>query len=434
MSLPRVLIYGQSFNNCTGGGITLSNLFAGWDKDRVAVAAIGHLMHNVTTTICTNYYLLGNDEFRWRFPLNLLQKKFKSGILTIDAHQTQPERLIGSSLRRLFVEKVFYPTLHWFGFYHCAQTMKMSDRFKAWVEAFNPDILYLQFSTRETILFASALNEFLKVPSIIHFMDDWPSTINSRGLMKRYWYNKIDKELKTLINKTDLHLSISDAMSAEFERRYNKKFTAFHNPIDLSIWRPNSKVDFFIGEKVKILYAGRIGPGIENAFFEVVKAIESLNKKDYNIKFHIQSASIDTKLRNKYHLFKSVVFNPAVDYRELPLVLSNADLLVIANDFDNAGRAFVRYSMPTKASEYMISGTPILVYSPEETAVSQFFIKNECGYCVSRHSLSELKDAFISLIGDEKYRMKISYKAVELATERFDASKVRLRFQEMISN
>jgi hypothetical protein len=37
MPLPKVLIIGQPFNNDTGGGITLSNLFSGWDKDKIAV-------------------------------------------------------------------------------------------------------------------------------------------------------------------------------------------------------------------------------------------------------------------------------------------------------------------------------------------------------------------------------------------------------------
>lgn len=36
LDYPRVLIVGQAFNLSAGGGITLSNLFAGWPKDRMA--------------------------------------------------------------------------------------------------------------------------------------------------------------------------------------------------------------------------------------------------------------------------------------------------------------------------------------------------------------------------------------------------------------
>lgn len=76
MSLPKVLIFGQPFNNTHGGGITLSNLFKGWEKDKIAVAATGHLMYNVTTDVCDIYYQLGNKEFKWRFPFNLIQRNF----------------------------------------------------------------------------------------------------------------------------------------------------------------------------------------------------------------------------------------------------------------------------------------------------------------------------------------------------------------------
>ena len=33
---PRTLVVGQGFNMTTGGGITLSSLFEGWDKDALA--------------------------------------------------------------------------------------------------------------------------------------------------------------------------------------------------------------------------------------------------------------------------------------------------------------------------------------------------------------------------------------------------------------
>ena len=44
MILPKVLIIGQPFNNDTGGGITLTNLFNGWDRDKLAVACSGYLL------------------------------------------------------------------------------------------------------------------------------------------------------------------------------------------------------------------------------------------------------------------------------------------------------------------------------------------------------------------------------------------------------
>ncbi len=90
--------------------------------------------------------------------------------------------------------------------------------------------------------------------------------------------------------------------------------------------------------------------------------------------------------------------------------------------------------MPTKASEYMISGTPILVYTSGLAAVSGFFSEHECGYCVSNQSEEEIITAINFLINNEEYRKKISRKAVQVALEKFDASSVRKQFQSLLVN
>ena len=80
-SLPRVLIIGQTFNKKSGGGITQSNLFSGWDKDKIAVTCTAHLLQDSETEICDNYYQLGNLENKWIFPFNYFQRNFYSGKL-----------------------------------------------------------------------------------------------------------------------------------------------------------------------------------------------------------------------------------------------------------------------------------------------------------------------------------------------------------------
>jgi len=62
ISFPKVLIFGQPFNSYSGGGITLTNLFKGWPKDRIAVTYIGHGLFNATADVCDNYYQLGIEE------------------------------------------------------------------------------------------------------------------------------------------------------------------------------------------------------------------------------------------------------------------------------------------------------------------------------------------------------------------------------------
>ncbi len=151
---------------------------------------------------------------------------------------------------------------------------------------FKPDILYIQISDREGILFAQDLIEYLKIPSVIHMMDDWPSTISIRGPLKNYWNKKIDKEFKRLLDKIDLHLSISDAMSEEYLKRYGKHFVPFHNPVDIDKFdiprKESERTNSF-----KILYIGRVGTANSNSIVYFAKVISRLRIDRIKIEFDI---------------------------------------------------------------------------------------------------------------------------------------------------
>jgi len=436
MTFPRVLIFGQPFNNFSGGGITLTNLFKGWPRDKIAVAYIGHGLINVTTDVCNTYYQLGEDEHKWIFPFKLIQRKFPSGLKSFNETKEVPVNFIQIGLRYKLVNKYFYPFLRWIGLFHVMSRISISEKLSIWLNEFQPQVLYLQVSTREDILFAKDLISVLKIPSVIHVMDDWPSTISGKGPLKRFWHGRIDKEFRELLNKIDLHLSISDAMSAEYMKRYDKGFIPFHNPIEIKLWSQFTKTNFTIVKQyVTILYSGRIGDdGIAESLVEVADAIDSMSDEESVIKFHIQTPTKKKGILDLLKKYKCVVFNPFAEYNKIPEIFSKADILLLANDFSSHGIKYLRFSMPTKASEYMISGTPVLVYAPALAAVSKFFSQNECGYCITRQSKEDIVKAIRYMINDEEYRKKISRNAVNLAKERFDAEKVRDKFQKSIVN
>jgi glycosyltransferase involved in cell wall biosynthesis len=433
MSFPKILIIGQPFNNFSGGGITLSNLFKGWPRDKIAVAYTGHGLYSVTTDICNTIYQLGEEEHRWVFPFSLIQRKFPSGIKSINENIGDTIYYVQTGIRYKIVNRLFYPFLNWLGLIHCLSKIKLSEKFKSWLVEFQPEIIYFQVSTREEILFASDICDSFKIPSVIHMMDDWPSTISNNGIFKKFWHKKIDFEFKKLLDQLDLHLSISDAMSDEYLTRYNKKFVAFHNPIETDVWLPFSKSTFDLDkEYIKILYSGRIGIGITESLMEVASAIDSINDNGKKIKLYIQTHTQASEIINPLLRFNCIVINPFVAYKQLPMIFSEADILLLPNEFSNKGVDFLKFSMPTKASEYMISGTPILIYAPEVSAISIFFKKNECGYCVTMQDPSAIVKGIMDIISNKEDRIKFSQNAVDLAKRKFSANKIREEFQGLL--
>jgi len=432
-NFPSVLIFGQPFNRKYGGGITLSNLYMNWDKDKLAVIATGHVMNGITNDICDTYYQLGSEEYRWKFPFSLVQRKFSSGLVAFDQSPIISGGRKGSDLRSFLVDKIFYPTLEWLGCYHSAVRIEFSDKLKDWLFEYKPEVLYIQASTLDTLLFAIELKKFLEIPSVFHMMDDWPSTIKKRGPFRKYWQKRIENVLKHLLDMTDLYLSISEAMSEEYKIRYGKTFRPFHNPIDLDRFSSKDKPITSHGKRFRILYLGRVGTANRQSLLRFASFISQYSHSDKSVEFDIYTNDNKELGVGKMMRYKGVNVFSAVSYDQVPNLMNSYDLLILPLDFTKSGLKFSRYSMPTKASEYMASGIPILIFAPYETAISRFFLKYQCGYCVNSPEKDSLEKAMNMLISDNDYRSLIVERAKKLAFQLFDGDRVRSDFQSLIS-
>jgi len=429
MPLPKVLICGQAFNHSSGGGITLSNLFNGWKKDKIAVAATGHMLSDANSDICDTYYQLGEKEHKWIFPFNHLQQNFPSGVLKINKSTKNNNHPHKAGIRKKLVEGVFYPLLKYFGLSNNTSTITLSIEFRNWLNEFKPDILYVQVCEREGILFAQKLYSFLKIPMIVHNMDDWPSTISEKGLFKNYWNRKIDKEFRELLNKASLLLSISDAMATEYKNRYGKKFITFHNPINLEFWKQYQRVNYDLNSSPQILYAGRTGPGVDTSLKLIAKAVKLVNEQlNMEIKFVLQTQ----KKLSWFQEYNCVKHTPFIPYSELPKKFAEADFLILPYDFSKESINFIKYSMPTKGPEYMISGTPIIIFAPESTAIVKYAQECKWAKVITNNSYSELAKSIMFLIQNKSARETIALNAKKIGEKNHNSISVTNSFKEAI--
>jgi glycosyltransferase involved in cell wall biosynthesis len=425
---PKILIIGQPFNKKTGGGITMSNLFQGWPKDRLAVASNENLESELDTSFCEQYYQLGYNNKLHPFPLNLILPKIYCGPVFPSIKSETVQNQLAKPGKYKTIYKLLSSFLKFIGVYNILYNIKLTPDFKKWLIEFNPDIVYSQLSTLELIRFMTEIHRQINKPLAVHMMDDWPETINKPGLFYFYWKRVIDNEFRQLLDKSTIFMSICDTMSEEYKMRYNHEFTPFHNPLEIKNWLPVSKNNWIKGNKFKILYAGRIGLGMKNTIIDVANAVAELSKEFDSIVFEIQTADI-SEIKNKIKFNENIKWIRPIEYSKLPEKFSSVDLLLIPIDFDHKSIKFMKYSFPTKISEYMITGTPILVYADKVTAVVNYAIKGDWGYVVNDNDVKVLKDAILKIFSDANLRKSLGERAKALAIQNEDAYVVRDKFR-----
>ena len=123
---------------------------------------------------------------------------------------------------------------------------------------------------------------------------------------------------------------------------------------------------------------------------------------------------------------------PFVDYEDLPNAFSSADFLIIPYDFSPQSLQFFGYSMPTKATEYMISGTPIIIFAPAETAIVKYAEKYNIAQVVTIDDADYLFDAIKELVLNEDLRKEIATNAIELARKNHSSEEVTRDFRNVI--
>lgn len=428
---PKVLVVGQTFNLLSGSGITKHNLFWGWPKDRIAV--ITYERSVLDNQICTNYYLLGDKEEKsW---IIYPKKNYSKPIdLSVKKNETRSQKTDTSSsaVIKRKIQKFRNNLIGFLGLHYKAQKSIISKELLEWIDQFKPDCLYTNLHTYSFMKFIEGLVNSRNLPLIIHIMDDWMPSIEPKGILRKYWLRKTDQLFRKLSASAKRNLSICQYMSEEYKKRYNIEFIPFHNCIEFDKWLPVARTSQSFEGKFIVLYAGRIGPGTTSSVTDIAYTVEQLASEGFHIEFQVQSNVIPDEIRLTLEKLKNTKINDYVNYNELPIKFASANLLVLPMDSDEKNLSYIRLSMPTKVPEYMICGTPILVYAPIDTALYNYAAKEGWGLTVTGNDLVSLKTSLTRLYTDKNLREQLSDTANKVARINHNSVLVRKEFQQIL--
>jgi hypothetical protein len=237
--------------------------------------------------------------------------------------------------------------------------------------------------------------------------------------------------IEELIQKSNLCLAICQEMSYQYSKKFNRVFYPFQHAVDHKLWFR----DYVVRKDPQpfvILYAGRISIGTINSLFLLANSIDNCNRgHQSNFEFQVQSTSPVPRLLDKLSKYKCVKIHQPVAYNNLPLRYTEADLLVLPMDFDKKSLTYIKYSMPTKVPEYLVSGVPILVLAPEITALYKYAKSEKWAFINGNES--EIEKLLFEIRNNYNKRVEVSEIAKSVGRRNHDINLVRASFNELLS-
>ena len=421
----KILIVGQNFENTTGPGITLSNLFSYYPKDKIAVVTN---RQNSNLAYCDRVYVWGRGEYRYILSKpnanSLIQRttKHASGVPARSLLRGYLGDAIGllSSMIVLFFGRLkgIFSRQKYHGYCY------LSTRLYRWIKEYNPDVIYTQLGGLQPIIIFEQIRIAFQRPYVIHFMDDWIQKTNELT-DNRNWYDLFFNQIR----QAGLLMGICEWMAVEYKSRFGRDFLYYHNPVDVDKWGPKSRQNWDrLGNRFVIMFAGKLGRK-NAALVEVCEAVHELNSgQDLGVELHVytnDSESLEAERLKGYKVIK--VFGFVSNERIIDVMVA-ADALLLPLSFEDNYVRVTKLSMPTKTSEYMISGTPILVYAHPDTALNKYAAGYEWGYVVSERTCEAIKNAIMDLYSDEDLRKRLGERAVYLAQKRHSLNEVSKDF------
>jgi len=435
-SYPRVLVIGQPFNHRSGGGVTLSNLFEGWPRDRIAAAvSVGpQIEHDV----CDRYYLLGSDENVWRWPLSLVRRRSTPPSGTESQIPAEGRMQSGDAASPGRAANWLHAGLDMLGVRDELRTLRMSPPLRSWIRGFAPDIVYSHLHDLPGVLLVEQITHEFGYPVAVHMMDDWPNFLYEHGALRGVVRGHMDRKLRSLIDGAASCLAIGDAMASEYGARYGRTFLPFHNPVDLERW--DALAATYLGEcdrppdgRLHVVYAGRLGIGATDSIVDVADVVSDMASHGEPVSMLVNTPNIDNPAATHMAALPGVVVTPAGEYDRVPGLMESADVLLLPSDFDDASARYMRLSMPTKVAEYLASGRPVLTYAPRGSAIAEYARAGGWSLIVDERDPAALRKALELLIADTGLRTTMGARARGCAEERHDARRVRASFKAALA-
>lgn len=426
---PRILIvYHSCINAADNNCMSLRSWLANWPRESLAQLYTGNDLGG--DKFCGHNFCLGSPERRWGRLFAILKQ---SSLGEASRPPTSSRTRAESSSVRAFLRRMSGGLSSFLvnsGLWELMFAPRLSDRLWRWVEAFQPDVVYVQGYRLTIVRLALALKGRTGKPICYHAVDDWPAFLYHKGVVGPVMGRLVERSAASLISCASARFAIGKEMASAYAERYGAAFDPLMICDDRERFPVPASHAAEDGGTIRILYTGGLAHRRWESLDDLGKAAEILEKRGKRVQVEVYCSAVPPEARTAFDRRPHLQLSPLPSHQELPEVLSRGDILFLPESFDPYESEVVHLSVSTKAPLYMMSGVPVLVYGGSACGVVEYARREGWAHVVACRSAGLLADAVAELCGETHIRETITARAQAVVEANHDGPAVRERLRK----
>lgn len=417
----RILVITRNaWDDTNSIGNTLSNFFGGMED--VEFANIYFRSASPNNNLCKKYYRATETEIlkKWFTP-----KKIGKSFALYNSEKKEVTDTVAKN------EKALVSYIRDYGL---KAAYKLSDALwysKKWINgnleefirSFSPDLMFTFVkASPQYYLTVKYLKEKFRVPLLTWIADDEYSG---------YFKNSSNKEisnLKYIIDVSDVIYGCSEKICGYYNSVFGCHADPLYKGCDFSV-----AVKKYTNDPIKVVYAGNLLYGRLEIIKRISEIFEKYPKDGQKVSFDIYSnTSLSSGEREFFDKKKCSDYKGCRDYETIKQKLSEADVVLHTESFDEEQIIKTKYSFSTKIIDCLQSGSVLLAIGPEEIA-SMEYIKKIPGSCVI-DDLNSMEEKIISFMEDSASFPKKALSSRKFAEKYHDSVCNTQKMKETIKN
>lgn len=432
--LPRVLVVSHNpFNDRQNNGKTLSALFEGWPRQRLAQLYFTPDTPDFTT--CQNFYHVTD--------LDMLTLAFgwsdTAGVVAGSAGQqaaTQQKQALHRNPWYRLARDVFqarWPSALLVRSWFWKQKRWLTPRLQDWLDEFDPEAIFFQSSN---CTFAFRVVEELcrqrGIPLVMETTDDYVTAHPTLSPAAWLYQASITGAYRAAVARADTVFAIGERMASEYRTRFGGTWATAMNPVPTD--GPRSTCSGPGGSPLILHYAGNIVLDRWRVLASIGRALQQLGA-DGRLDAKLEIYSLQTpspRIRRALTIPGRCEFLGPRDSQWLAARREEAALLVHVESFDRKNRRTTRLSISTKIPEYLATGRNILAVGPGDVASIQYLRDNDVAIVVGSPRVDRIADLLAEAAADPGGLCAQRRRSIALVRRNHDKSSIQREIRDAL--